>query len=518
MSRMSSRTTQGRRGAVRGPMSVAHAWAPASARFASRRGGASSFRVASRFAAASRYCAAIASAVVLAACAAPELKQPTFELPEMPATAPQGLDRFWTQFKDAQLSALIDEALKNNFDLRAAIARIDEARANLRLARSPLYPSLDAEFGANRSRSSDATARRFPGDLVTTSYSAGLRAAYEVDIWGKYASGRNAAQSSLLATRYGAETVRIALIAQTAAAYFTLRANDADLALTRETLKTRDENVRLQKQRFDAGVASEYDLKLAQAERAAVAALIPGSERAVALAESALAVLTGRSPKSVYTPSIARGAEITAATAPEVPAGLPSDLLARRPDIRQAEAQLAAADARISEARAQYYPSLTLTARYGGESVELGDLLTSAARVWSIGASLLQPIIAGQRIAAQVDAATARREQASLAYQQAVQSAFRDAHDALVAHRSARDSFTAQDERRARVSEALRLAELRQKSGYSSTIDVLDAQRNLLDAERARLAALRDRQTALVDLYKALGGGWDPAQAQAAAQ
>jgi len=455
------------------------------------------------------------AAALLAACATPDLRRPTLELPEMTSDAPQGVDRFWTQFNDTQLNALIDEALKNNLDLRAAIARIDEARANLRLARAPLYPSLDAEFGANRARSSAATTRQFQGDLATTTYSAGLRASYEVDVWGKYASGRAASQSSLLATRYAAETVRIALVAQVASAYFALRANDAELTLAQETLKTRDDNVKLQKQRFDAGVSSDYELKLAQAERAAVAAVIPASERAVALAESALAVLTGRSPKTVYAPSIARGADITAAVAPEVPAGLPSDLLARRPDIRQAEAQLTAADARISEARAQYYPSLTLTARYGGESSELADLLTSPARVWSIGANLLQPIIGAQRIGAQIDAATARREQASIAYQQAVQSAFRDVHDALIAHRSARAAFTAQDERRTRVIEALKLAELRQRNGYSSYIDVLDAQRNLLDAEGARLTALRERQSAIVDLYKALGGGWDHTQVQA---
>jgi outer membrane protein, multidrug efflux system len=454
------------------------------------------------------------TAALAVACATPETARPTFELPDMQAAAPQGIDRFWTQFNDPQLNTLIDEALKNNLDLRAAIARIDEARANLRLARAPLYPSLDAEFGANRSRTSDSTAQQFQGPHATTTYSTGLRASYEVDVWGKVASGRDAAQSSLLATRYAAETVRIALVAQVATAYFALRANDAALTLAQETLKTRDENVKLQKQRFDAGVASDYELKLAQAERAAVAALVPANERAVALAESALAVLTGRSPKTVFSPSIARGADITAAAAPEVPAGLPSDLLARRPDIRQAEAQLSAAYARISEARAQYYPSLTLTARYGGESAELSDLLTAPARVWSIGANLLQPIIGAQRIAAQVDAATARREQASIAYQQAVQSAFRDAHDALVAHRSARAAFTAQDERRARVIEALKLAELRQRNGYSSYIDVLDAQRNLLDAESARLTALRDRQNAIVDLYKALGGGWDFAQEQ----
>ncbi|MGE5338388.1 MAG: efflux transporter outer membrane subunit [Gemmatimonadota bacterium] len=465
-----------------------------------------------------RHAACALVAALLAACASVPPARPALELPEASSAAPAGIDRFWTRFNDAQLAALIDEALARNLDLRAAIARIDEARANLRLARSALYPSLDAQLGANRNRASEATAQQFPGPHTTTSYSAGLNASYEVDVWGKYARGRDAAQASLLATRYAAETVRIALVGAVATAYFTLRANDAELALAKETLKTRDENVRLQKQRFDAGVASDYDLKLAQAERAAVAAVIPAAERAVAQSEAALAVLTGRSPKAVYMPAIARGADIDAAVALEVPPGLPSDLLARRPDIQQAEAQLAAADARIDEARAQYYPSLTLTASFGGESAELSDLLTAPARVWSIGAGLLQPIIGAQRIGAQVDAATARREQALIAYQQAVQAAFRDVHDALAAHSSAREAFTAQEQRRASLGDALKLAEKRYRGGYSSYIEVLDAQRNLLDAERARLTALRDRQAAIVDLYKALGGGWDPEQLQAKAR
>ncbi|HVG05729.1 MAG TPA: TolC family protein, partial [Burkholderiaceae bacterium] len=263
--------------------------------------------------------------------------------------------------------------------------------------------------------------------------------------------------------------------------------------------------------RFDAGLVGDYEVRLSEAERSTVAAVIPSLERAIAQTEAALAVLAGRSAREVYTPTVARGKEIAAVTTNvEVPAGLPADLLARRPDIRQAEANLVAASARIDEARAQYFPSLILTGRFGGESSDLSDLFSAPARVWSIAGSLLQPIIGAARIGAQVDSATARRNQAEIGYVQSVQAAFRDAHDALVAHRSARDVFVAQDERRSQLLDALRLSDLRYRSGYSSFIDVLDNQRNLLDAERARVNALRDRQTALVDLYKALGGGWSP--------
>jgi multidrug efflux system outer membrane protein len=455
--------------------------------------------------------AAALLALALAACASVDTGRPEVELPPMSEKSPAGAERFWTLFDDPQLTALVEEALANNRDLRVAIARIEEARANLRVARSVLYPSLDANAGASRNRRSEATELRQGPPFISTTYNAGLLAAYEVDLWGKAAAGRDAAGASLLATRYAAEAVRLSLAAQVATTYFTLRGLDADLQLTRQTLATREENVRLQTSRAAAGVISELDLRFAEAERATVAAVVPPLERAVAQTEAALALLAGRSAKAVFVPQITRGRVLDEkAVAPEVPAGLPSDLLARRPDVRRAEAELLAASARTAEARAQYFPSLTLTASFGGESSDLADLFTAPARVWSVAASLLQPIIGIRRIEAQVDAAASRREQAALGYQQAVVAALRDVHDALVTHRTARASFDAQDERRNKQADVLRLAELRYKNGYSSYLEVLDAQRNLLDAQRARLDALRERQSAIVDLYKALGGGWSP--------
>ena len=448
---------------------------------------------------------------LVAACASVETKVPPVELPETSAQSVPGIERWWTQFNDPQLNALIEEALAANLDLRTAIARIDEARANLRFARSTLYPTVDAEVTASRGRRSEATDPRFPGPTITNNFGVGLLAADEVDLWGRLASGRTAAEATLLATRYSAETVRTALAAQVASTYFTLLGFDAELQVARNTLKSRVDSVNLQKQRYDAGLISEYELRLADAERATVAASIPPFERAIAQTEAALAALVGRSARGVFTPKIARGIDLmTMPIGPEVPAGLPSDLLARRPDVSQAEANLVAANARINEARAQYYPSLLLTGRFGSESSDLSDLFSGPALVWSIAASLLQPIIDGGRIGAQVDAATARRAQAEIDYVRTVQSAFRDTHDALVAHSSARASFFAQEERRARLIEAYNLADLRNRSGYTSYLDVLATERDLLDAEQARVVALRNRQTALVDLYKAIGGGWSP--------
>ena len=450
--------------------------------------------------------------VSLASCRTIDTKLPTVELPEASVQSLPGVERWWTQFNDPQLNALIEEAFAANLDLGVAMARIEEARASLGVARSFLFPTVDAYAAADRTRRSNATEPQFPGPLTTNHYSAGLQASYEVDLSGRIAAGVSAAQSTLLATRYNAEEVRTVLAAQVATTYFTLLALDAELQISRDTLVTREDAVTLQRQRYDAGLIGEYDYKLAQAERASVAASIPPLQRARAQTEAALATLAGRSARAVFTPVIVRGGKLESSTVPEVPVGLPSDVLARRPDIRQSEAQLASASARVAEARAQYFPSLLLTGFYGSESSDLANLFSGPALVWSIAARALQPIFSGGQITAQVDATKARQQQLELQYVQTVQSAFRDAHDALVAHSSARESFVAQDERRALFAQAFALAELRYRSGYVSYIDVLDTQRNLLEAERQRVLALRERQVALVDLYKAIGGGWSPEQ------
>lgn len=454
----------------------------------------------------------VAAIATLAACQSVDTKLPPVELPQATVESVPGIDRWWTQFNDPRLTALIEEAFAANLDLGIAVQRIAEARANLGIARSFLYPTVDAYAAADRTRLSAASNGEFAGPLSTNRFGVGVQASYEVDLAGRVRAGVRAAQSTLLATRYNTEAVRAVLSAQVASTYFTLLALDAELRISRDTLGIRDESVKLQQQRYEAGLIGEYDLKLAQADRASVAASVPPLERARAQTEAALAVLLGRSARGVFTPVIPRETSLEAAVVPEVPAGLPSDILARRPDIRQAEARLAAANARVDEARAQYFPSLLLTGYYGSESADLANLFSGPALVYSIAARALQPLFSGGRITSQVDAAKAREQQLELEYVQTVQAAFRDAHDALVAASSARQSLTAQTERRDLYAQALSLADLRYRSGYVSYIDVLDTQRNLLEAERQRVLALRERQLALVDLYKAIGGGWSPEQ------
>jgi len=279
-----------------------------------------------------------------------------------------------------------------------------------------------------------------------------------------------------------------------------------------DTQKARAETVALQRDRFDGGIIGEYDLRQAEAELSAIVADIARARQAIGLTEGALATLTGRSPRAVFAPEIARGASIEAATAvPTLPAGLPSGLLERRPDIRRAEALLAASDLRIQQARADYFPSLSLTGAYGTESAALSNLFTSPATAWRFGLALLQPLIGLKAIESAVVAATARRDAVTVDYQQTVQNAFREVHDALVTNRSAGEVLAAETARREQLRQALAVATLRYEAGRTSFLEVLDAQRTLLAAETLRIGAARDARISIVDFAKSLGGGWSPA-------
>jgi multidrug efflux system outer membrane protein len=288
-------------------------------------------------------------------------------------------------------------------------------------------------------------------------------------------------------------------------------AADAQLGLLEDTFKTREQSVGLQTDRYQAGIIGDYDLGTAQAERASVAADIAVAKRAVAEFESALTVLLGRSPRNVFTPQLARNVAMSWGTTaiPPIPANLPSDMLARRPDIRQAEAQLAAANMRIDVARADYFPAVSLTGLFGSESAAIKTLFSGPAAIWTIGASLAQPLIGLKAIEANVDAKTAARNELVVAYTRSVQGAFHDAHDALSANETTRAALAAQTERKDRLSNVLELSDLRYRSGYSPYLEVLDAQRQLLQAQTFQIIAARNVRLAVVDLAKALGGGWE---------
>jgi len=452
-----------------------------------------------------------AFALAIAGCTTTPTAPPAVELP--PATLTDvHLERWWTNFNEPPLTALIDEALANNLDLQVAMARIDAARAQVTFARGSLYPTVDVGVNAGRARVSRVGATPIPQGFPATGddYRVGLNASYELDLWGKYRAATRAAQNDVLASEYARETVRTAIAAEVARAYFQLLAADAQLRLLRDTLTLRDETVRLQTDRAQAGIIGDYDLSQAKAERAAVVSDIAIAEQAIALNESALASLTGRSPRDVYAPTVARSATpASLLDVPTVPAGLPSDMLERRPDIKQVEKSLAAASLRIDRARADYFPSVSLTGSLGTESTALGNLFSGSSLFWSLGAGLLQPLFNLNTIDANVQAATARREELVANYRQTVQAAFKDAHDALSANRTTREALAAQTERSENLQQAYSLSDIRYKAGYSPYLEVLDAQRQLLQAQTLQIIAARDVRLALVDLAKALGGGWE---------
>ena len=449
-------------------------------------------------------------AFIVAGCTTTPTAPPALDLPAGTGVDP-ALERWWTAFNDPTLTALVDEALANNLDLHAAIARIDLARAQVKLAQKDLYPTVDLGVGAKRSKATEVGSFPLFGAPATTNdFSVELSASYEVDLWGKFRTATRAAQDDLLASRYARETVRTVVAADVARTYFQLLAADAQLDLLNDTLKTRNETVALQRDRYQGGVIGDYDLAQAEAERAAVAADVAVVQRADSQFESALAVLLGRSPREVFEPKVSRDvAMVRLIGVPTPSAGLPSDMLLRRPDIRNVELQLAAGNRRIDVARADYFPSLSLTGGYGSESGALKNLFTGPAVIWSIAASLAQPLIGLKAIEANVESKTATRDQLVVTYQQTVQTAFKETHDALVANQTMRDALAAQTERRTKLERALDLAGLRYRSGYSPYLEVLDAQRQLLQAQTLQILAARDVRLAVVDLAKALGGGWE---------
>ena len=454
---------------------------------------------------------AIALAAILGGCASSPPPPPTLDLPA--ATAGDlKLERWWTAFGDPTLDKLVDEALAHNLDIAAAIARVEYGRAAVLLAQSDLYPSVDLAVNASRTRSTQVGSNPLPFGFspLTTNLGVGLQASYEVDLWGKYRTATAAAKQDLLATEFARETVRTMVEADTARYYFNLLAADVQLRVLQDTLTLRNDSVALQKDRYEGGVIGEYDLRTAEAERAAVLGDIAIARRAVNEYESGLTVLLGRSPREVFTPTIAREIEIARLTSvPTLPSGVPSDLLLRRPDIQRAEAQLAAANLRIDVARADYYPAISLTGSYGTQAGALKNLFTGPSLAWGLAASLLQPLFGLKAIEANVDAQTARRNEAIVNYTQSVQLAFRDAHDALSANDTTREALAAQSERAAKLRQALELSDLRYRAGYSPYLEVLDAQRQLLQAQTLEIIAARNVRLSLVDFAKAVGGGWD---------
>ena len=463
----------------------------------------------------------VAGALLLGACApvGPDYQRPSYELPgAYPGTAatpgePQVRPDWWTLYGDAKLNELVQAALARNTDIRLAVARIEEADANLREANAAFLPEIDLNGVPTRSRISSTQATPLPAGLAPVRNNVRLTAttSFELDFWGRLRRGVEAVRAQALGTRYAKDVVVLSLAGLTAQAYFSLRSLDAQIAATRQTLASRDEALTYVRNRARGGVASDLDVGQAETARADSAVTLRDLLRQRELAEHQLGTLTGK-------PDFADpgGTDLLALPVPPLPpAGLPSALLERRPDIRQAEQALVSANAQIGVARAAMLPTISLTGTDGWESKALSSLLQGSSAIWSLGFALTLPIFDWGRFQARTDAAIAREHQAVATYQKSIETGFREVADALT---NARQSTEAEADYAMRLGAArrtLRLAKLRYESGYSAYLEVLDAQRTANDAE---LAFVRNRQlrlSASVDLMKALGGGWAPGQAGA---
>ncbi len=462
--------------------------------------------------------AALGLAALLAGCAGlnPDYTRPAVDLPQAwrdaPAEGVRAQDApWWKVYGDPVLDRLIEEALANNASVMLALARVDEARAALGATSAEQLPYVTASANRNRTRLSQRGATPLPPGFDPEHNDTRVSAdvSYEIDLWGRLRNATQAARAELLATEAARETVRIALTSDVAQGYFALRALDAQLAATRRSLATRTEALELQKKRAQLGDISEYDYRQLEADVAAERAQVPVLEQQRAQQENALAVLLGRSPRAIYEGALEAGTDPEEQTvAIVVPSGLPSDLLLRRPDLVQAEQTLVAANARVAVARAAYFPRISLTGSLGSESVALSDLFTGPAGIWQAAIAVSQPIYGGGRFDAQVEAAGARERQALARYRLAIQNAFRDVRNALVAQAKARERLAAEGDRAAALRTTLRFARLRYVNGMTSQLEVLDAERNLLAAEQNRIDALRAQRAAIADLFKALGGVW----------
>jgi multidrug efflux system outer membrane protein len=461
------------------------------------------------------------SVLTLAACSLfKDYKRPPVDTPnsfrgqsETPSAKSLADLAWWELYKDPLLEKLIRTALKQNYDVRIAMARVDEFRAIAGIAGIGSIPQVSAAAYSTRSRISTVGPNPLPSSAapVRNTYNAEIDTYYEVDLWRRVSNLTKAAQADLLASEFARDTTQVSVIASVAAAYFSLRSLDDQLAITERTVAGRAKFVELTRAQFKRGVVSGLDVNRAEATLATARALLPDLRSQIAQTENQLQVLLGENPASILRGPVAEGGYFPQPV--EVPAGLPAALLERRPDVQQAESVLIGANARLKAAKAALFPTISLTGSLGSQSAALSDLFTGPAKTWAFGLNLLQPIIDANRNIYQVQGFTAREQEAILQYQQIISQAFREVSDALVSRQGFIESLREQDEQVTALRAARNQVVRRYTVGYSSYFEVIDADNALFLAELARAQAYRNALTALVQLYKALGGGWQIAAA-----
>jgi outer membrane protein, multidrug efflux system len=457
-------------------------------------------------------------AALLAGCSlGPDYLRPEMDMPQQwggtVVVASQVDPYWWRGYGDPVLSDLVEEALAANADIALAAARVAEARALAGYARADRMPTVSAEGGAQRSRSSNDFITPGTPNPVNTLRVAGV-VSYELDLWGRLARADEAARADLLASQAAQDTVRLTVASDVASGYFNLRALDHQVEIAERTLRARQDSYDLQRAQYDNGVVTELALRQAESELAATRAQLPQLRQQLGLQRNALAVLLGRAPRALMADPIARGQSVEMLPVPPVvPDFMPSAILDRRPDIQQAEQQLVAANAQIGVAKAAFYPNIALTGTLGRQSRELGDMFSNGTGIWGLASSLTSPIFDFGRNQSNLEASEARRQQALITYGQTVRGAFREVLDAFEKQQGSTERLTAIDGQVDALRRTVELARDRYDGGYTSYIEVLDAQRTLFQAELDQSDALRDRLQASVELYKALGGGWSASAA-----
>ena len=457
--------------------------------------------------------------VVLTGCAiGPDYERPYIPDPEQFRTQPQEekeIDStslaempWWELFQDEELHYLIRTALQENKDLMMAAARVDEARGELGVTRSQLFPQFDARAGYSYRGIPSAL---IPGEagninLETDIYRIGGALSWELDVWGQLRRATEASRAELMATEEARRAIILGLISQVAQTYFELRALDLELEITRRSVKTREGTLRIVNSRYEDGLVSGLDQARAEAEVYSVSALIPDLQRRIVQTENALSTLLGRNPAA-----IGRGRTLIGQTTPlVVPAGLPSALLERRPDIRQAEQNLVAANAEIGVAIGNFLPRFSLTGDLGVISRDLNQLFTGPSRIWGIGPGMTMPIFTAGRNLGNLEATEARERQLMLQYEQTIIQAFQEVEDSLIAYKKARLAREQYEKLVMFNDRAVGLSQVQYNEGLIDYLNVLDAQRRLFESEINLAKTQRSQLVSLVQLYKALGGGWSP--------
>lgn len=464
----------------------------------------------------------IASFCILAGCALGlDYERPVVDDPEaFRAQLDSGVDKvsladlgWWDLFQDARLKTLIRSALIENKDLRLAVSRVREARAQFGATQADQFPQIDGNTSLQRNQTSGAVARQFGiqggGNRegpTTNQFKATVDLSFEIDLWGKVRRATEAARAELLGQEWAKRTVVLTLVSDMAQAYFDLQELDVELEIAKLTLKTRQESVDIIRLRKLMGQSSTLDIRRADQEVARAQAVIPNLERQIGQKENQLSILIGWNPTTIVRGSSLRDQTLP----PNVPAGLPSALLERRPDIQQAEQQLVAANAKIGVAKAAFFPQISLTGNFGAQSLEFSDLFIGSSRIWVLGPSITVPIFNAGRNRANLEVSKAQQEQALITYEQTIQQAFREVEDALILHQKTREIRSAEEHLVEVSREALHLARLEYLNGQARYLDVLVAQREQFNAEIALAQTQRDQLVAVVQVYKAIGGGWNP--------